>query len=126
MSDGMVLRIRSLEVDLPRSVGFYGGITAAVLAGVIEPPLGIIMACVPITKMALNSRAPSALRWIGEVLDGAVKPVGGDAQGTVRLADPAQSMSEAAHTVAMAARASTQTKTQAGKQADADTDSVGR
>ncbi|MHB1534060.1 MAG: hypothetical protein ACYC1D_05510 [Acidimicrobiales bacterium] len=120
--DSMVWHFRGLRVDLPRSIGFYGGIAVAVTAGVIEPPLGLFIAAVPIAKMALNSRAPSPLRWVGQVFDGAAKPVGGDGQGTIRLADPDALASEAAETVALAKRASPEAKAEARKQAAARTD----
>lgn len=118
-ANAIVVRFRGLEIDVPRSLGFYGGIMAAVAAGIIEAPLGLIIASVPIAKMALNSRAPTPVRWVGQVIDGAIKPVGGDGQGTIRLEDPEESRSEAAQTVAVAARASARTKAQARTQAAA-------
>lgn len=36
----LVSRVGALEIDWPRSLGFFGGIVAAVGAGLIEPPLG--------------------------------------------------------------------------------------
>lgn len=120
MADVLVLRFRGLQVDVPRSTGFYGGIAAAVATGLIEPPLGVIIAAVPLAKMALNSRAPAPLRWLGQIVDGAVKPVAGDGQGTIRLADPQESMSSAAQTTAMAARAPARVKSKARRDAASD------
>lgn len=102
---GLVLEFGPLRVDVPRSVGFYGGIAAAVAVGLLEPPLGVFIDCVPLLKMATNSRAPQPLQWLGQVLDGVAKPVGGDAQGTVRLVDPQATYADAAETVALAGQA---------------------
>ena len=119
--DALVVRFRGLQVDVPRSVGFYGGVALAVAAGVIEAPLGVVIASVPLVKMALNSRAPTPVRWIGQVFDGAVKPVGGDGPGTIRLADPEQLVTDAAQTVANAERAPAAVKARARRAAAADT-----
>lgn len=118
--DALVVRFRGLQVDVPRSVGFYGGVAAAVALGLIDAPLGLVIASVPIVKMALNSQAPAPLHWVAQVIDGAVKPVGGDGQGTIRLADPEQVISHAAQTVATAAQATAETKAEARRQAKAD------
>ena len=40
-------------------------------------------------KMLMDSSAPKALRFVGQIFDGASQPLGGDAQGTVRLDDAA-------------------------------------
>jgi hypothetical protein len=119
--DALVLKFRGVEIDVPRSVGFYGGVAAAVATGVIEAPLGVLIASMPLVKMALNSRAPAPLHWIGQVFDGAIKPVGGDGQGTIRLDDPEEATLQAAQSVATASKASARTKAQARKQAAAST-----
>ncbi|GAA0735930.1 hypothetical protein Drose_19180 [Dactylosporangium roseum] len=62
-SRGMTLNVGRIEIDLPRSLGYFGAVAAALAFGVIEPPLG------------------------------------GQAEGTVRLRDPDQ---EAAEQVAIA------------------------
>ncbi|MDA8391584.1 MAG: hypothetical protein M0Z87_02070 [Actinomycetota bacterium] len=117
---GMVVRIAGVEVDIPRSVGFYGAIAAAVAVGAVEPPLGVFIACVPLAKMALHSRSPGPLKWLGQVLDGAAKPVGGDAEGTIRLTDPDQAMKEAAYTKAKADQAPPRIKAVAAREAAQD------
>lgn len=85
-----VARVGEVEIDVPRTLGFYGGIAAAVTLEVIEPPLGLFIALLPAAKMVANGRAPRPLRWVAQVLEGAGKPVGSDGQGTVRLAPDAQ------------------------------------
>jgi hypothetical protein len=117
-----VVNLGPVRIDVPRSIGFYGAIGLAVGAGLIEPPLGVFIAAVPLIKMATNSRAPQPLTWLGQLLDGAAKPVGGDAEGTIRLADPEAAVEQAAQTVALADRASRAVRRRARQQAAATTD----
>lgn len=84
---GLVVHVGPLKIDVPRSLGYYGGIAVAVGVGVIDPPLALFIAAIPAMKMLMNSQAPTAMRFIGQVFDGAAQPLGGDAQGTVRLDD---------------------------------------
>ena len=86
---GLVVQVGPLKVDVPRSLGYYGGIAVAVGVGVIDPPLALFIAAIPAMKMLMNSHAPKALRFVGQVFDGAAQPLGGDAEGTVRLDDDA-------------------------------------
>jgi len=82
---GIVGRIGPLEVDWPRTLGYFGGAAAAVAFGVIEAPLGIAIAAVPFVKMLNNPRATLGSHVVGHVFEGAMKPIGGDAEGTIRL-----------------------------------------
>lgn len=84
-----VLEIRAgrVEVDVPRSVGYFGGLAAAVALGLLEPPLALFIAAVPAFKVLTNSALPRAVRVVGEVLEGAAKPVGSDAEGVIVLQD---------------------------------------
>ena len=86
--DGLVVRLGWLEVDVPRSLGYFGGIGLAVCAGLLEPPLGLAIAAIPLVKMLNLSRAPRPSRFVGQMFEGMVLPVGGDSQGTVRLVTP--------------------------------------
>jgi hypothetical protein len=63
--DGMVVRTGSLEIDVPRSLGFFGGIAAGVALGLLEPPLALFIAAVPFVKMLSDQRAPTPMRFIG-------------------------------------------------------------
>ncbi len=56
---GNVLKVQvgSVEVDVPRSVGYFGGLAAAVGLGLIEPPLAVFIAAVPVFKALTNNRA---------------------------------------------------------------------
>jgi hypothetical protein len=86
---GNVLEVRvgTVEVDVPRSVGYFGGLAVAVAVGLIEPPLALFIAAVPVFKSLTNTALPNAVRLVGEVLEGAAKPVGSDAEGVIELKD---------------------------------------
>ena len=86
---GNVLEVKvgRVEVDVPRSVGYFGGLAAAVGLGLLEPPLALFIAAVPAFKVLTNSALPRAVRVVGEVLEGAAKPVGSDAEGVILLTD---------------------------------------
>ncbi len=83
---GLTSRIGPVEVDWPRSIGYYGGIGLAVAAGMLEPPLAIFIAAVPVLKMLNRPNASRPMRFVGQVIEGAAKPVGGDTQATIELA----------------------------------------
>jgi hypothetical protein len=81
-----VTRIGPIDVDWPRAVGFYGGIAAAVAFDLIAPPLALFVAAVPLLKLLKRRNATTAEQAIAAVLEGAAKPVGGDAEAAVRPA----------------------------------------
>ena len=37
-----------VEIDIPRTLGYYGGISAAVAFGVLEPPIAVFIAALPV------------------------------------------------------------------------------
>lgn len=84
----IVTRIGPVEIDWPRSVGYFGGIAAAVALEIIDPPVGLFLAAIPLIKMLDLPKAPIPSRLISQVFQGVAKPVGGDSQGTVRLVTP--------------------------------------
>ncbi|BBY08311.1 hypothetical protein [Mycobacterium noviomagense] len=79
------VQVGNVEIDVPRSVGFFGGLAAAVGLGFIEPPLAVFIAAVPLFKALTNTAFPRSVRVVGEVLEGAAKPVGSDAEGVIQL-----------------------------------------
>jgi hypothetical protein len=81
------VQIGTVEVDIPRSIGYFGGLAVAVGLGIIEPPLALFIAAVPAFKALTNSDLPPAVRVVGEVLEGAAKPVGSDAEGVIGFRD---------------------------------------
>jgi hypothetical protein len=82
------IELGPLQIDVPQTVGYYGGIGAALAFGLLEPPLAAFIAAVPLIKILAERGAPIPVRFVAEILQGAAKPVGSDAEGTVRLADP--------------------------------------
>jgi hypothetical protein len=86
----LAVDVGRVTVDVPRSVGYFGGLAAAVGLGMIEPPLAVFIAAVPVFKALTNSALPRLVRAVGEVLEGAAKPVGSDAEGVVGLEDQQQ------------------------------------
>lgn len=79
-----VSTVGPIEIDWPRTIGYYGAIGAAVAFDVIAPPLGLFIAAVPLLKLLKRRQASRIERWLAAALEGAGKPVGGDAQGVVR------------------------------------------
>lgn len=86
---GLVSRWGPLEVDWQRTLGYFGGAAAAVAFGVIEAPLGLAIAAVPFVSMLSDPRAPRHSRAVGQVFEGAMKPIGSQGEGTVRLSPQA-------------------------------------
>jgi hypothetical protein len=85
------VQMGSVEVDIPRSIGYYGGLVAAMGLRLIEPPLALFIAAVPIYKILTNTAFPRSVRIVGEVLEGAAQPVGSDAEGVIVLQDQHES-----------------------------------
>ena len=48
------VEVGTVEVDVPRSVGYYGGLAVAVGIGLIEPPLALFIAAVPVFKVMVG------------------------------------------------------------------------
>ena len=85
------VQVGTVHVDVPRSIGYFGGLVAATGLGLIEPPLALFIAAVPVYKLLTNTALPRAVRVVGEVLEGAAKPVGSDAEGVIVLEDQHES-----------------------------------
>lgn len=81
----LVSRVGPVELDWPRSLGYFGGVGLAVAAGLIDPPLGLFIAAVPFLKMLDLPGLPKLPRFVGQVFEGVAKPVGGDSEGTIRV-----------------------------------------
>jgi hypothetical protein len=79
--------IGPVHLDVPRTVGYYGGVAIAVGAGLVEPPLGLFIAAVPFLKLLTHHALPVVVRFVGEVMEGASKPVGGDDEAVFHLDD---------------------------------------
>ena len=75
----------------------------ALALGMVDPPLAAFIAAVPFLAMLTHRSLPAPVRFLGEALEGAAKPVGGDDDGYVLLQDD-QRERERAQAVAAAAR----------------------
>lgn len=82
---GLVSRFGPIEVDWPRTLGYYGGIALAVTFEIIEPPVGIFIACIPLIKMLSSPKIAQPIRAASQVLQGAAPPLNGDAEATIRV-----------------------------------------
>ncbi len=82
---GLVSQIGPVQVDWPRTIGYYGGVAAAIAIGLVDVPVGLFIAAVPFFKMLSNPDASRPWRALGQLLEGASKPVGGDAEAVVKL-----------------------------------------
>ncbi|NMO88329.1 hypothetical protein [Actinomycetospora sp. TBRC 11914] len=81
------IRVGPVLIDVPRSIGYFGGVGAAVALGMVDPPLAAFIAAVPFFTMLTHRSLPVPVRVVGEALEGAAKPVGGDDDGYVQLED---------------------------------------
>jgi len=86
--EGLTARIGAIEIDWPKTLGYFGGIWLAVTYEVITPPLGLFIAAIPLLKLLKRPDRPRSLRIASDMLEGAAKPVGGDAETTIRSARP--------------------------------------
>ena len=84
---GLVSRVGPLEIDWPKSVGYYGGVGLALAFELIEPPLAMFIAAIPLLKLLKRPGESWPVRVVADVLEGAAKPVGGDAESVVRVND---------------------------------------
>ncbi len=82
---GLVARIGPVELEWAKAIGYYGGIAAAVAFELVEPPLALFIAAVPLLKMLKYPGEPGGIRVLAAVLEGVAKPVGGDAESVVRV-----------------------------------------
>jgi hypothetical protein len=80
------IELGPVQIDVPQAVGYYGGIGAGLALGILELPLAAFIAAVPLIKI-LAECGSVPVRFVGELFEGAAKPIGSDAEGTVRLAD---------------------------------------
>src|SRR5581483_4243010 len=82
---GMTSRFGPIEIDWPRTIGYYGGIALATAFELVEPPLAIFIAAIPLLKMLNNPGASRPTRFVGQLLEGAAKPVGGSSEATIQF-----------------------------------------
>lgn len=81
-----VSRIGPVDIDWPRSLGYFGAVAIAVGFELIAPEIALFVAAVPLLKLLKREHATKAEKLFASVVEGAAKPLGGDAQATVRPA----------------------------------------
>ena len=91
---GMTSRFGPIEIDWPRTIGYYGGVGLALAFELIEPPLGIFIAAIPLLKMLNRPGASRPTRFVGQMLEGAAKPVGGSSEATVQWTEDKKGRSQ--------------------------------
>jgi hypothetical protein len=84
----MVIEIGLLQIQRSALARFLGRYLAF---GVIEPPLWNVHRHGSVFKMLGKWGLSWPLQFVSGVVEGAAQPVGGEAQGTVRLCDPQES-----------------------------------
>jgi hypothetical protein len=67
------IEVGPLQIDVPQTVGYYGGIGAALAFGLLEPPLAAFIAAVPLIKILAERGSPIPVRFLAEVLEGAAR-----------------------------------------------------
>lgn len=90
-AQGLSSQIGPIEIDWPRTIGYYSGVGLAVAFELIEPPLALFIAAIPLLKMLNYPKAPAPTRFVGQLLEGAAKPVGGSSEATIQLKTDAKS-----------------------------------
>lgn len=83
---GLTGQTDHLEIDWPRSLGFFGALGAAAALDLVPLPIAAFVAAVPFLKLLNRPHATKPQRFISHLVDGAAKPVGGDSEGTIRWA----------------------------------------
>lgn len=82
---GMVGKLGPLEIDWPRTIGYYGGVGLALTFELVEPPLALFIAAIPLLKLLNRPDFSRPARFVGQLLEGAARPVGGSAESTIQL-----------------------------------------
>ncbi len=84
--EALTLRVGPVEIDIPESLGYFGGAWLAVSLELIAPPIGVLIAAIPFIRMLDIPQLPLPVTFFGHVVEGAAKPLGSDADGTIRIA----------------------------------------
>ncbi len=88
---GLISQFGPVVVDWPRSLGYFGGIAVATAAGILEPPVAIFIAAVPLVQMLNRPGVPRPGRFAAQVFEGASTPVGGGTPATtIQMEKPGQ------------------------------------
>src|SRR2546429_443716 len=61
---GLVTRVGSVEIDWPRSIGYFGGLGLAVAFDLIAPPIAIFVAAIPFIQLLKPIGVPQPPRLV--------------------------------------------------------------
>jgi hypothetical protein len=89
---GLVASVGPVQVDVPRTAGYYGGIGAALALGIIDWPVAVFIGGIPLVKLLKGRPLRWGLNVAVQFFEGAAKPVGGDAEGTIQLDGAAEQL----------------------------------
>ena len=76
------------EIDWPMAMGYYAGIGLALAFEMMEPPLALFIAAIPIFKMLNRPRASWPTGLVSQLLHGMASPDGNDGDGAIQLSTP--------------------------------------
>src|SRR5436190_9166789 len=80
---GLTSHVGPVEIDWPMAIGYYGGIGLALALEMMEPPLALFIAAIPILKMLNRPWASWPTRLVSQLPQGMARPVGGDGDSTI-------------------------------------------
>ena len=70
------------------AIGYYGGIGLALAFEMMEPPLALFIAAIPIFKMLNRPRASWPTGLVSQLLHGMASPDGNDGDRAIQLSTP--------------------------------------
>src|SRR5437016_804555 len=85
---GLTSRVGPVEIDWPMAIGYYGGIGLALALEMMEPPLALFIAAIPLLKMLNRPWASWPTRLVPQPPRRMDRPAGGDGDCTIRLSTP--------------------------------------
>ncbi|MDQ6637404.1 MAG: hypothetical protein M3Y62_06395, partial [Candidatus Dormibacteraeota bacterium] len=85
-----------MSMDVPRTAGYYGGVGLALAFGLIEWPVAVFIGAIPAVQMLRRQDLGRPVNFVVQLFEGAAKPVGGDAEGTVELTSTPRPLRRAA------------------------------
>jgi hypothetical protein len=76
------------EIDWPMAMGYYAGLGLALAFEMMEPPLALFIAAIPILNMLNRPRASWPTCLLSQLLHGMAGPVGGHTDSAIQLSTP--------------------------------------
>ena len=85
---GLTDRVGPAEIDWPMAIGYYGGIGLALAFEMMEPPLALFVAAIPILNLLNRPRVSWPACLVSQLLHGMAGPVGGHSDSAIQLSTP--------------------------------------